>query len=96
MWPGLRPEFTKPAEWDQLLARLGLSDSQALEAIESGGETGEQLRKFALKAFRFCFVPEAVIHAVRRTRANTHAIPLSADSPTGISSAIVVVSGERL
>jgi hypothetical protein len=70
-WPGqnlgaFRLEAPKPAEWDQLLTALGLTDAQALEAVNSDGETGEQLRKFVLTGFRQYFVPEVVIKAVRR------------------------------
>jgi integrase len=56
----------KATEWDQLLAKLALDDSQALEAVKSDGEEGEQLRKFVLRFFRHYFVPEAAIKAVRR------------------------------
>lgn len=73
VWPGQNPgafrrELPRPTEWDQLLAKLGLNDSQALGAIKSGGKEGEQLRNFVLKFSRESFVPEAVIRAVVRYR----------------------------
>jgi hypothetical protein len=61
-----RLELPELAEWDQLLAKLGLSDSQALDAVKSEGEEGEQLRRFVLRFFRQFFIPEAVIKAVSR------------------------------
>ena len=45
VWPtqnqgAFRWELAKPAEWDQLLTRLGLDDiPQALDAVRSDGET---------------------------------------------------------
>lgn len=60
-----KPEIAMPAEWDQLLVKLALNDSQALEAVKSDREDGEQLRKFVLRFVGHYFVPEAVIEAVR-------------------------------
>jgi hypothetical protein len=59
-------ELPEIAEWDQLLSKLGLSDSQALDAIKLEGDEGEQLRRFVLRFFKRFFVPEAVIKAVSR------------------------------
>lgn len=74
-----KPEIAVPAEWDQLLTRLALNDSQALEAIKSDREDGEQLREFVLRFLGHHFVPEAVIEAVRhrpKEKRQHPAIPL--------------------
>jgi hypothetical protein len=71
-------ELPEVTEWDQLLAKLGLSDSQALDAVKSEGEEGEQLRSFVLRFFKHCFVPEVVIDAVcHRRKKNRFAISLA-------------------
>jgi hypothetical protein len=68
-WPkAIGWEFPEVAEWDQLLTKLGLNDSQALDAVKSEGEKGDQLRSFVLKCFKQYFVPEAVLNAVGRRR----------------------------
>jgi hypothetical protein len=101
VWPGqnlgsVRRERPKPKEWDQLLAKLALNDSQALEAVKSDGEEGEQLRKFVLRFFRHCFVPEAAIKAVRRRRKVKHVAISLASQPTAIdSNAVATTSGEQ-
>jgi hypothetical protein len=64
----VRRERPKPTEWDQLLAKLALNDSQALDAAKSDGEEGELLRKFLLRFFRHYFVPEAKPRVVAETR----------------------------
>jgi hypothetical protein len=97
LWPGLRPEFPQPAEWDQLLTRLGVDDSEALEAVKSDGNEGEQLRKFVLRSFRDHFVPEAVIKAVRRRlKEKSGAISLSAQAAAVDSNAGAITSGEQV
>jgi len=63
-----RPELPQPTKWAQLLVKLDLNDSQALEAIRSDGERGEQIRKFVLRSLRLHFVPEPVIEAMYRRR----------------------------
>lgn len=71
-------ELPEIAEWDQLLVKLGLSDSQALDAVKSEGEEGEQLRRFVLRFFKQFFVPEAVIKAVsHRLKKNRLVISLA-------------------
>lgn len=101
-WPGQSPcpftaEVPKPAEWDQLLTKLGLDDSQALSAIKSEGNVGKQLRDFVLRFFRQCFVPEAVIRAVRRSRNGNEFAVLSASEPTEIdSNSLAMASGEHM
>lgn len=72
-WPGenlgsFQPELPKPTEWEQLLVKLGLNDSAALEAIDAEGEAGNQIRHFVLSSLSHSYVPEAVIKAVRRRR----------------------------
>jgi hypothetical protein len=100
VWPVLhlvffRREMPKPTEWDQLLAKLALNDSQAPEAVKSDGEEGEQLRKFVLRFFRHYFVPEAAIKAVRRRRKANHVATSIASQPTAINShAVATTSGE--
>jgi hypothetical protein len=99
-WPGrscFRGERPKPTEWDQLLAKLALNDSQALEAVRSDGEEGEQLRKFVSRFFRHYFVPEAAIGAVRRRRKVKHVATSLASQPTAIdSNAVAITSGEQV
>jgi hypothetical protein len=101
VWPGqnlgsVRRERPKPTEWDQLLAKLALNDSQALEAVKSEGEEGEQLRKFVLRFVRHYFVPEAAIKAVRRRRKVKHVAISLASQPTAIdSNAVATTSGEQ-
>jgi hypothetical protein len=68
------------AEWDRLLRKLGLNDSQALEAVKSDGEAGERLRKFVWRAFRHFFVPEIVIEAVRHRTVHQLIVPIADQS----------------
>jgi len=102
VWPtqnqgAFRWELAKPAEWDQLLTRLGLDDSQALNAVKSDKEEGEQLRNFVLGSFRQSFVPEAVIKAVRRRRKENQLAISLASQPTAINSnAVATTSGEQM
>jgi hypothetical protein len=102
VWPGqhlvsFRREMPKATEWDQLLAKLALDDSQALEAVKSDGEEGEQLRKFVLRFFQHYFVPEAAIKAVRRRRKVKHVAISLASQPTAIdSNAVATISGEQV
>ena len=60
-----KPELPQLAEWDQLLGKLGLNDSQALDAVKSNEDAGQQLRRFVSRVFRHNFVPEVVLEAVR-------------------------------
>ena len=99
MWPGqnlgpFREELPKPTEWDQLLAKLGLNDPQALDAVKSDGEDGEQLRNFVLRVFGQCFVPEAVIEAVRRCRKENQLAISLATQPTAINSNTVAKTSQ--
>ena|SRR5579863_771194 len=90
-------ELPKPAEWDQLLTRLGLNDSQALDAIKSDGEKGEQLRNFVLTFFRQYFIPEAVLTIARRHRRETQIAIQLANQPTAINaSAVATTFGEQI
>jgi len=86
----------KSTEWDQLLAKLALSDSQALEVVKSDGEGGEQLRKFVSRFLGHYFVPEDVIKAVGHRKEKLLAISL-ASQPTAINSnAVATTSGEQV
>ena len=89
-----KPEIPQPTEWDQLLAKLSLSDLQALEAVRSDGERGEQLRKFVSRFFGHYFVPEEVILAVRDRKKKTPAISLASQPTTINSNAAATTSGE--
>jgi hypothetical protein len=87
----------EPTEWDQLLAELALNDSQALEAVRSDGEEGEQLRKFVSRFFGRYFVPETAIKAVRRRRKVKHVATSLASKPTATNShAVATTSGEQV
>jgi hypothetical protein len=79
-------ELPKPTEWDQLLVKLGLNDSQALEAVKSGQEKGDQVRNFVLKFFRQYFVPEPVIAAVSRFQKDSQVAISLATQPTPVHS----------
>lgn len=102
VWPGLnlgsfRREMPEPTEWDQLLAKLALNDSQALEAVRSDRKEGEQLRKFVSRFFERYFVPEAAIKAVRRRRKVKQVATSLASKPTAINShAVATTSGEQV
>lgn len=82
----LKPEMATPAEWDQLLAKLALNDSQALEAVKSDREDGEQLRRFVSRFLGHHFVPEAVIEAVRHHSKEKRPAILSASQSTAANS----------
>lgn len=71
-WPSQKsvpPEAQQFSEWDRLLSKLSLNESQALEAISLQDEVGIQLRKFVSRSSKRSFVPEPVIRAVRSVRA---------------------------
>jgi hypothetical protein len=90
-----RLEMPVPPEWDQLLAKLTLSDSQALEAVKSDGEQGERLRKFVFKSFTHHFVPEEVIKAASRRRKEKHLEASPTSQPGAIdSNAAATLSSE--
>jgi hypothetical protein len=92
-----RLELPQPAKWTQLLFALGLNDSQALEAVKSDGERGEQLRKFVLRSFGHYFVPEDVIEAARRRRKEKHtAISLANQPIANNSNDVSTTFGERV
>ncbi len=81
-----RLEMPIPTEWDLLLAKLALSDSQALEAVKSDGEQGERLRKFVFRSFTHHFVPEEVIKAASRRRKEKHLEASRTSQPGAIDS----------
>jgi hypothetical protein len=87
----------QPAKWTQLLLKMGLNDSQALEAVKSDSERGEQIRKFVLRSVGRCFVPEAVIQATHRRRKETRPALLSVTQRASIdSTAVMTTSGETM
>lgn len=90
-----REELPKPAEWDQLLAKLALSDSQALEAVKSDGEASEQLRVFVSRFFGHYFVPEDVIKAVRHRKEKHLAVSLASRPAAINSNAIATTCGDQ-
>lgn len=70
-------ELSKPADWDQLLVTLRLTDTQALEAVKSDEAVGRELQDFVLRFSRHQFVPEAVMNVVFRRRKERRWIPPS-------------------
>jgi hypothetical protein len=73
----VQSDLPEIAEWDRLLRQLDLSDSQALEAVKSGGEAGDRLCKFVRGASRHFFVPEIVIEAVRHRTGHQLIVPIT-------------------
>jgi hypothetical protein len=91
IWPGeslgaFRPELPKPTQWDQLLTKLGLTDSEALAAVTAEGDVSEQLRTFVSRFLGHYFVPEPVIKAVRKRRRAKRLIASLGVQPTVINS----------
>jgi hypothetical protein len=79
-----QPELPEIAEWDRLLQQLGLNDSQALTAINSGGEAGDRLCKFVWGGSRRFFVPETAIEAVRHRTVHQLIVPITDQLATAI------------
>ena len=50
--------------WDKLLAELGLTEREALDAVLRDGEAGRSIRHFARSFCRNHFVPERVLRAM--------------------------------
>ena len=53
------------SEWDLLLKRLGLTDTEALTAVREGTEASQLITRFVRGQFRQHFVPEDVLLAVK-------------------------------
>ncbi len=87
-------ELPKPADWDQLLVTLRLTEAQALEAIQSDEAVGQQLQDFVLRFCRHQFVPEAVINAAFRRRKGKRRVLPSAIRGTTISPDVAAVTGD--
>jgi hypothetical protein len=62
------PETIEISQWDHLLAKLGLTEREALDAILVDGDIGHSIRRFVQDSFRHHFVPEDVLLAVGKQR----------------------------
>lgn len=63
----MRTFVAEPVEaplWDKLLAKLGLTEREALDEIFRDGEAGRSIRHFARNFCRNHFVPERVLRAM--------------------------------
>jgi hypothetical protein len=61
-------ETIEVSQWDQLLAKLGLTEREALNAIVQDADIGRSIRRFVQNSARNHFVPEDVLLAVGRQR----------------------------
>ena len=62
------PETVEVTRWDQFLGKLGLTEREALDAINRGGDVGSSIRRFVLDSSHDHFIPEDVLLAVNLRR----------------------------
>ena len=61
-------EAIEVTQWDRFLGRLGLTEHEALDAINREGDVGCSIRRFVQDSCRDHFIPENVLLAVNLRR----------------------------
>jgi hypothetical protein len=61
-------EAIELSKWDQLLAKIGINEQDALNAIVHDCETGRSIRRFVRNSANVRFVPVDALHAVSMYR----------------------------
>lgn len=62
------PEPVEASRWDKLLGELGLTEPQALDAIQRNGDVGRLIRRFVDDSCHDHFVPEDVLQVLNLQR----------------------------